>query len=143
MQTIDYKINTRTVNGQKELFDRLRGRWVVITPEEHVRQIFIKHLISREGYPASHIAVESHFRFENGRSQRCDIIVYDSKLKPFMVVECKAQSVEITQAVALQASRYNAKIGASYILLTNLERTHCFAFSGESYSPVAQIPRWR
>lgn len=143
MQREEYKIKIRRVGERRELFDQIRGRWVVVTPEEHVRQIFIKHLICKLSYPATHIAVESHFRFANGRSQRCDIIVYDSVLRPFMVVECKAQSVKIDSSVASQATRYNAEIGARYIALTNLDRTLCFSCEdGGQYRPHAALPSW-
>lgn len=143
MQNHDYKINCRTLSGKIELFDKIRGIWVVATPEERVRQLFIRHLICNVGYPASHIAVEHGFKFANGKSQRCDIVVFDSKLKPFMVVECKAQSVKISPQTAQQATRYNANIGASYITLTNIERTLCFAHNSEGgYSNLASLPKW-
>ncbi len=143
MQNRDYKIETRLREGTQELFDPQRKKWVVATPEEIVRQLFIKHLICKELYPASHIAIEHGFRFANGKQQRCDVLVYDSKAKPFMVVECKRQTVKIDQSVATQATRYNANIGAKYIVLTNLERTLCFTLEANgSYACIASLPKW-
>lgn len=143
MQNQDYKINCRPSGDKTELFDRIRGIWVVATPEEKVRQLFVRHLICNIGYPASHIAVEHGFKFDNGKCQRCDIVVFDSKLQPFMVVECKAQSVAISAQTASQATRYNANIGAKYITLTNIDRTLCFIKEpSEQYKNIASLPKW-
>ena len=101
-------------------FSTLFGRsgWLCPPPEEHVRQVFILYLLNVNGFPLSHLSVE-HAVTVNGMTQRYDLVVFDDALQPYMVVECKAPHVKLTQKVAEQASRYNSVLKAPLLCVTN------------------------
>lgn len=111
-------IDIREQKGRLEVFDIVRGRYVALTPEEWVRQNVIHNLHYNLGYPLELIQVEGAITL-NGMTRRCDIVVYDAQVRPFIIVECKQESVPITQKVLDQASRYNLVLRVPYLLLTN------------------------
>lgn len=113
-----YTLKIRERGSQQEVFDPVRQKWVALTPEERVRQIFILYLLNVKEFPLSHLSVE-HAVTVNGMTQRYDLVVFDDELKPHMVVECKAPHVKLTQQVADQAARYNAVLRAPLICVTN------------------------
>ena len=113
-----YILKIRENGAQQEIFDPVRQKWVALTPEEHVRQVFILYLLNVKGFPLSHLSVE-HAVTVNGMTQRYDLVVFDDELQPFMVVECKAPHVKLTQQVADQAARYNAVLRAPIVCVTN------------------------
>jgi type I site-specific restriction endonuclease len=90
---------------------------LVLTPEEWVRRHVLAMLVDRAGVPATSIAQEYPVEV-NGQTQRADIVVFGAAGRPLMVVECKAPGVAITQAAMDQAFRYNAVVGARYVMLT-------------------------
>ncbi|MCL1968674.1 MAG: type I restriction enzyme HsdR N-terminal domain-containing protein [Bacteroidetes bacterium] len=107
----------RRTNEAEQVFDPIRKKWVVFTEEEKVRQFFILHLINELKIPASHISVERKITL-NGLTKRYDIVVY-KEAKPWMVVECKAPHIPLTQEVLEQAERYNLTLNAEIIGVTN------------------------
>ncbi len=110
---------TREVDGQRtQIFDAFRNKFVALTPEEWVRQHVLSYLQIELGYPKNKIAVELALRV-NGLYKRADIVVYDSNMLPWMLVECKAAEVEINQAVFDQAARYNLSMKVPYLVVTN------------------------
>jgi type I site-specific restriction endonuclease len=117
-----YPFRLRLQDGKHEIFDEIRKKWLLITPEEWVRQHAAKWLSSDKSYPASLLAIEKTIRV-NGLSKRCDIVAYGKDAKPLLVVECKAPGVQITQQVFDQAARYNMTLQVPLFLLTN-GRTH-------------------
>ena len=110
-------LNLRTRNNVPQVFDPIRKKWVVLTEEEKVRQFFILQLINELEVPASHISVERKITL-NGLTKRYDIVVYKDA-KPWMVVECKAPHIPLTQEVLDQAGRYNQTLNAEIIGVTN------------------------
>ncbi len=114
----DYPSKTRIVDGQQQIFDEVRMKYVALIPEEWVRQQFIGYLLNDRKYPKSLIAVE-HPLTINGVNHRADIVVFKSDGKPFVVVECKAPDVSINQSVLQQISRYNILFKAPILILTN------------------------
>lgn len=100
------------------IFDEVRRKFIALTPEEWVRQNFIKYLCEHLGYPQQLMAVEKGVDV-NGIQQRADIVVYSRKGMPLMIVECKASHVPITNEVFAQAARYNMKLKVDYLILTN------------------------
>ena len=125
--------------GGMEVYDATRRRWVALTPEEWVRQNFVAFLVSCKGYPQALTANEVSLRL-NGLSRRCDTVVYDRVLRPLVVVEYKAPSVDITQKVFDQIARYNIVMGAPYLIVSNGLVHYCCRFAGGSYSFLRQIP---
>lgn len=111
--------------SRKLIFDISRKQWVALTPEEYVRQMFMHYMINYLSMPVTHISVEQAFTFENGKPQRVDMVVYDRDTTPFILVECKAPTVKISQNTFDQASRYNTVIKAKYIIITNGLNHYC------------------
>ena len=99
-----FTLKIRENGAQQEVFDSVRQKWVALTPEERVRQVFILYLLNVKGFPLSHLSVE-HAVTVNGMTQRYDLVVFDDELQPYMVVECKAPHVKLTQQVVEQVGR--------------------------------------
>ena len=113
-----FTLKIRENGSQQEVFDPVRQKWVALTPEEHVRQVFILYLLNVKQLPLSHLSVE-HAVTVNGMTQRYDLVVFGNDLQPWMMVECKAPHVKLTQKVADQAARYNTVLRAPLICVTN------------------------
>ena len=107
-----------------KVFCIIRKKYVALTPEEGVRQNLINYLIMQKNYPQSLISVEGEIRVNN-QKKRFDILVYNRELTPFMLIECKAPAIKITQEVLDQISIYSLSIDASFFVLTNGEQTFC------------------
>lgn len=122
----------------REVFDPVRRRWVALTPEEWVRQHIILELCDRYRYPMQLMQVEAAITL-NGLTKRCDIVVYDRNMHPWMIVECKKEEVAISQKVVDQACRYNLVLQVPYLLLTNGLQRLCLAvdFSNKQLSQCA------
>ena len=122
---MDNEVKIRTLpDGRREVLDPVRRRWVALTPEEWVRQHTIRELHQQYGFPLELMQVEAAITL-NGMTKRCDIVVYDKGLKPWMIVECKKEEVELTQEVVDQACRYNIVLQVPYLLLTNGRQRLC------------------
>ncbi len=100
------------------IFDFLRKRYVVLTPEEWVRQHFTNYIISHLNYPRSLVKVEGGLRF-NKLQKRSDIVVFDREGNPWMVIECKAPDLKLSDRTVHQASIYNHSLKAKYLVITN------------------------
>jgi hypothetical protein len=105
-------------NVRPEVFDMVRNRFVTLTPEEWVRQHVIHFLVQHKHYPASLMSVEVSLSYNRLR-KRSDIIIYNAKGQPRMIIECKAPDVEVTEKVLEQAAMYNRSINVPYLFLTN------------------------
>lgn len=110
------------MDDRKTIWDPLRKKEVTLTPEERVRQWCISLLSEHMGVPVHMMMSEAGFRLGD-KQFRADIIVYDRKARPLMVVECKRPEVEISQEVLEQAVRYNMVLDVSYMMVTNGTRT--------------------
>ena len=124
-------IKQRIIANNKEFFDPVRKKWVPATPEEGVRQQFIQFLLTVKNIPASHLSVEREITV-NGLSRRYDLVVFDEAGKPWMVVECKAPHVKLTQEVMEQAGRYNKTLQAPIIGITNGKENKFFRVDFET-----------
>jgi hypothetical protein len=111
-------LRLRKQQQRTQIYDAFRKTWVVLTPEEWVRHHFLHHLHFHLKYPANLIAVEKSLTL-NGLSKRADIVVYNRKLEPWMLVECKKMDVKLEQHVFDQAARYNLVMNVPYLLITN------------------------
>jgi predicted type IV restriction endonuclease len=101
-----------------EIWDIIRKKWVKCTPEEWVRQHFLHYLITDCGYPAAWISVEKQIKV-NGMQRRTDIVLYDRKALPRVIVECKAESVMLNNTTFRQAANYNLTLQVPYLIITN------------------------
>jgi hypothetical protein len=120
----EFEYSLRKADGKVWIFDVIRKKYMVLTPEEWVRQHFIHYLISGLGYPKALIKVEGGLRY-NSLSKRSDVVVFDREGKPWMVVECKSPEVKITNDVLQQASVYNATHKGKFITVTNGLKHYC------------------
>ena len=126
-----FTLKIRESGSRKEVFDPVRQKWVVMTPEEQVRQVLILYLLNIKQLPLSHLSVE-HAVTVNGMTQRYDLVVFDDALQPYMVVECKAPHVKLTQKVVEQAGRYNSILRAPLLCVTNGLEQRVFKIDFES-----------
>ena len=128
-------------DGKQQVFDVLRRRFVVLTPEEWVRQQFVHFLIRHKGYPAECIGNEVSITL-GATKKRCDTVIYGSHAEPLMVIEYKSPSVEITQKVFEQICRYNIKMRVEWLVVSNGLQHYCTRIDYENgtYQFVEDIP---
>ena len=119
-----FSIKTKLVNSKEYLFDELRKKWILSTPEEEVRQQFWKYLHFEKKYPVSLMAIEKTIII-NGLNKRFDLLIYDRNGNPNIIVECKSRNVIINESTLDQILSYQYKIGAKYLILTNGKETYC------------------
>lgn len=104
--------------GNLQVFDIIRKKFVEATPEEWVRQHIIHYLINHKEVPASMISVEKQLLL-NKTKRRTDLVVFNSNLKPILLIECKAPEIEINQFTVNQALRYNLELNVASVFLSN------------------------
>lgn len=122
LPAFDYKV--RKTSGTVLIFDVIRKKYVVLTPEEWVRQHVIHYLAEHKHYPLSLIAVEREIPLY-GMRRRFDLVCYDREGNPYLLIECKAPAIELNQKVFDQAFRYNLTLAAPYVAITNGIRHFC------------------
>ena len=129
--------------GRTLVFDDVRSAYVVLTPEEWVRQHFVHYLINHKGYPQSLMGNEVQLKL-NGMSRRCDTVVYDRMLRPRVIVEYKAPTVNITQQVFEQICRYNMVLQVDYLIVSNGLRHYCchIDYNTMQYTFLPDIPAY-
>lgn len=129
------------MNERQTVWDPLRKKEVVLTPEEQVRQWFIGVLSRTIQVPAHMMMSEAGFRL-GGKMFRADILVYDRKARPLAVVECKRPEVELTQEVMDQALRYNLALDVRYVFITNGTKTFMFIRRADSFVFMDKVPTY-
>ncbi|MGF1925514.1 MAG: type I restriction enzyme HsdR N-terminal domain-containing protein, partial [Bacteroidia bacterium] len=113
-----YPFKLTEKEGLYFIFDEIRKKHLVLTPEEWVRQHFIRFLINEKNFPLSLLQIEGGLSLNQTR-KRSDILVYNNLGEKIMVIECKAPSISITQATFDQAARYNSVYKARWLVVTN------------------------
>lgn len=127
MITLDYSnlhLKLKKDNGRTMVFDPVRKKWLVLTPEEHVRQYIILFLIQVLNYPLGVIAVEKKVLLGK-LTKRFDLVVYGRDHKPWLLAECKAPDVSVSQATLYQLLHYQNAVQCRYWLLTNGHQAYC------------------
>ena len=140
LPTFAYKV--KHVNGKPHIFDIIRRKFVTLTPEEWVRQHFIHLLITEYGYPKSLFAVETGLQY-NTLSKRTDIMVLSGESLPFLLVECKAPFIAVTDATFAQISRYNFTLQPQFLAVTNGMSHYCFKAVNGQIHFMDDFPRYR
>lgn len=120
----DHGVKLRHDADGDRVWDPLRKKWLVCTPEEWVRQHVLNHLIHDLGCPASLTSLE-HSISLNGLTKRADIVVHDRSAKPLLLVECKAPQVKVDQKVFEQAARYNLVFRVPFLMVSNGLTHYC------------------
>ena len=134
-------MRTRLYNGKEQIFCEWRRRWVRLTPEEWVRQQLLHRLVEQLGYPASLIAVEAPIKVGEVQ-KRCDAIVYNHSMIPLVLIECKAETVPLTQKTMDQAATYNRKLQVPYLILHNGPQTIVAKVNDNTISFINAIPQF-
>lgn len=119
------KARIKEENEKNYIFDILRKKFLILTPEEWVRQHLIHLLIERYHYPKSLISCEKGLSY-NKRLKRTDIVTYDQTGNPFLLIECKAPNIKLSKNTLHQASTYNSQLKAPYLCISNGINTLCF-----------------
>jgi hypothetical protein len=129
MIKIEYPVYQPKIKNQQDkefIFDEIRKQWIILTPEEWVRQNFLQYLIRVKKYPAALIAIEKVIQLGD-LTNRFDIVIYNRNTNPWMIVECKEMDIALSRPVLSQALRYNISLNVPYIVITN--GSHCYGFS--------------
>lgn len=128
-------------DGAAVVYDPLRRKDVALTPEELLRQLVLLYLLEIKKYPANRIRVEATHTY-NGLTRRVDILVFDARLKPWLLVECKSPKVALRQSTFEQAARYNLRWQADYLAITNGLSTFVCALDHQagSFSFLSDFP---
>ena len=139
-----YNFKLKSKENKTLIFDKLRKKYMVLTPEEWVRQHFVHFLIDKKNYPTSLIALEKQLTINN-RKKRTDILVFNIEGTPEIIVECKAPTIKITQDTFDQIARYNLKLKANFLIVTNgLDHFYCkMDFENETYIFLKEIPDYK
>jgi len=126
------------------IFDSQRKRYVSLTPEEWVRQNFIRFLVEVKGYPAALLAIEKQLNM-NGMKKRCDAILFDKDAKPIMIIELKAPNVPISQSTFDQVAVYNAKLKVDFFMISNGMEHFCCRVNTKTarYEYFPEIPDYK
>jgi hypothetical protein len=126
------------------IYDVVRRKFVVLTPEEWVRQNCLHYLRDYKHYPMSLLAVEKGIIINN-QNLRYDIVAYNKKTNPVLLVECKAPEVKISQSTFDQIAAYNLALKVPYLLLTNGLQHYCCAsdFENSRYNFLKEVPDFK
>jgi hypothetical protein len=139
-----YSFRFKNSENKVAVFDVLRKKFVVLTPEEWVRQHVVQFLLKEKNIPQSLLNVEKQLKV-HGLVKRYDAIVYNPDGSIHLIVECKAASVPITQETFDQIARYNLALKATFLMVTNgLEHYFCqMDYEQEKYHFLKDIPDWK
>jgi len=137
----EYLFRFKNSENKVAIFDEIRKKFIVLTPEEWVRQHVVKYLLKEKMYPTSHINIEKVIKI-NSLTKRYDVVVFQPDGKIHLLVECKAPEVPISQTVFDQIARYNMTLNASYLMVTNgLNHYFCQIDSEqEQYTFLRDLP---
>ncbi len=136
-----YTFRTRSESGVTKIFDPVRKNWIVLTPEEWVRQNLIAYLQHEYSVPYGLMAVEKEFRV-NSLKKRADLVIYNKQGHPQMLAECKAPGIKLTNSTFEQAARYNLTLSVPLLLITNGLQHFCarINFENQSFVMLDNIP---
>lgn len=137
----DYAFRFKNTDQKITVFDEIRKKFVVLTPEEWVRQHVVQFLIHEKKYPKSLVNVEKLLTI-NGLTKRYDAVVFNNDGSIFILVECKAPHIKITQTVFDQIARYNMTMQSEYLMVTNgLDHYFCqMDYANEKYCFLKELP---
>jgi hypothetical protein len=136
-----YPIKIQEKGEKRQIFDFLRRKWVALTPEEWVRQHFTHFLVEHKNYPQALLANEVELRIGEKRL-RCDTLLYNKELRPRMIIEYKAPTIQIQQKTFDQISVYNLLLKVDYLVVSNGLSHYCckMDYERQSYQFLKDIP---
>lgn len=138
------QLRTKEENSKLRVFDIFRNKFVLLTPEEWVRQQLLHFLINNYDYPQNLIAVEKSIMV-NKQLRRYDAVIYSKANEPIMIIECKAPTVKLTSSVFDQIISYNQCLDVEYLLITNGMNHYCIHYTSEMarvWNFMEEIPNY-
>ena len=137
----EYQFRFKSKENKRLIFDEIRKKFIILTPEEWVRQHVIHYLVKDKKYPASHLSVEKQLKLHD-TVKRYDIVVYNRDGGIELIVECKAPNIKISQDTFDQIARYNFVLRANLLMVTNgVEHYFCkMDFEAEKYEFIKELP---
>ena len=129
----------KSEEGKEFIFDSLRKQWVRLTPEEWVRQNLIQYMLQTKQYPAAFIGIEKEIALGELK-KRFDLLVFDRNHQPWMMIECKAMDVELTEKVLEQIIRYNMSVPVSYLVISNGTYTYGWVKEKNRLISLTELP---
>jgi hypothetical protein len=135
----DINLKWKEEGGQRLVFDPIRKKWLVLTPEEWVRQHVLHYLLLVKGYPKAYIAAEKNMQLGELK-KRFDLLVYDRDHQPWLMVECKAMDIQLSETVLHQILRYNLAIPVPYLVITNGAQAMIYHRAEGKLSVLADFP---
>jgi hypothetical protein len=144
LQFPTYSFRFKNSENKVAIFDEIRKKFIIVTPEEWVRQHVVQFLLQDKKYPKSHINVEKLLKI-NGLNKRYDVVVYKPDGNITILVECKAPEVKISQSTFDQIARYNMTLKAEYLMVTNgLNHYFCkMDYENEKYHFLTELPEYQ
>ncbi|HEY9113322.1 MAG TPA: type I restriction enzyme HsdR N-terminal domain-containing protein [Bacteroidales bacterium] len=140
----EYPVKTRIgANGKTEVFDEFRKKYVLLSPEEWVRQQFLRYLVNVKKYPASLIAVEKGLTL-NRMQKRFDAVVHNDKGLPVVLIEFKSAEITLEQKVFEQIAVYNMQLKVEYLIISNGLQHFCCAvnYEKQEFTFLKEIPEY-
>jgi len=139
-----YSFRFKNSENKVSIFDSIRKKFVILQPEEWVRQHCVHYLINEKKYPISLINVEKELKI-NDLKKRYDIVIFNPDGSIHLIVECKAPKIKIDQTTFDQVARYNLALNATYLMVTNgLNHYYCtMDFNAEKYQFLRDIPEYK
>ena len=136
-------LNVRVEGNRRMVFCYVRKRWLVLQPEEFVRQLLLHFLIGDMKYNRNRITVERGVAV-NGDPKRTDILVFDVDMRPFLLIECKAPKVPLSTGTFRQAAHYNGAIKVPYLMISNGRESYVASidYAAEEYRFLQAVPEW-
>ena len=143
LQFPSYSFRFKNSENKIAIFDEIRKKFILLTPEEWVRQHVVQYLLQDKNYPKSYINVEKLIKV-NDLNKRYDIVVYQPNGELFLLIECKAPEVKISQQTFDQIARYNLVLNAKYLMVSNgLNHYFCkIDFEKEKYVFLEELPNF-
>jgi hypothetical protein len=143
LQFPSYTFRFKNSENKVAIFDEIRKKFIILTPEEWVRQHVVSFLIEEKKYPKSMINVEKVLKI-NSLRKRYDVVVYKPDGTIFVLIECKAPEIKIAQATFDQIARYNMTLKADYLMVTNgLNHYFCqMDYENEKYHFLQELPNY-
>ncbi|MBI2258223.1 MAG: type I restriction enzyme HsdR N-terminal domain-containing protein [Flavobacteriia bacterium] len=147
MQTLNFESVHLKIKAQQQSFQvwcLVRKKYIILTPEEWVRQHLIHYLIDYKHYPMSWMTCEMPIKLENLSKKRCDVLILNADLSVHTLIECKATSVKLNQNHVNQLMQYNRKVNAKRIILTNGLQHEIFEidYNNQKVDKLLEFPEW-
>lgn len=139
LPTFEYKL--KKTDNKPFIYDIIRKKYIVLTPEEWVRQHFIHLLINQYQYPKALFAVETGLKY-NKMQKRSDILILSRDGSPFLLVECKAPNIAIRDSTFSQIARYNFTIQPQFLAVTNGLNHFCFQARNGKVTYLPDFPKY-